>query len=268
MQDTARAARRVCNGAQKARERAAREHAVQIANMPPKAPVPKVAVPSEEELARQAENEAIREAFDRYLSACRRATDSRKEAPELSPFARSASDDQRVSKTFDSVYMSFKRARENGTKDPISTRGRPGKGLDSLQKHAFARTASANATLSKGCLGKTSLAVFDSFAASDKDTPRAITLSGSKLNALIDDLQRQEPWLTTTQANLTSADRLDGTAVNIMDAYYQRIDDLALQFPVFDLEPSRIMNFDECGLNNRGGKMKLKVPCAALPCVD
>ena len=61
MQDTARAARRVCTGAQKARERAAREHAVQIANMPPKAPVPKVAVPSEQAAVALSDMEEVRQ---------------------------------------------------------------------------------------------------------------------------------------------------------------------------------------------------------------
>ena len=61
-----------------------------------------------------------------------------------------------------------------------------------------------------------------------------------------------EPWLTTTRAIATSADRMDGTAANIMEAYYQSIDDLHESYPIFDEEPSRTMNFDELALNNRG----------------
>ena len=45
----------------------------------------------------------------------------------------------------------------------------------------------------------------------------------------------QEPWLTTTKAILTSADRLDGTSLNIMDAYYTSIDKLHERYPQLDL---------------------------------
>jgi hypothetical protein len=65
-------------------------------------------------------------------------------------------------------------------------------------------------------------------------------------------VKRMEPWLTTTKAIGTSADRMDGTAANIMEAYYQSIDDLHDSYTILDEEPSRTMNFDELSLNNRG----------------
>ena len=65
-------------------------------------------------------------------------------------------------------------------------------------------------------------------------------------------VKRMEPWLTTTRAIATSADRMDGTAANIMEAYYKSIDDLHEAYPVLDDEPSRTMNFDELSINNRG----------------
>jgi hypothetical protein len=51
---------------------------------------------------------------------------------------------------------------------------------------------------------------------------------------------------------LTSADRLDATAVNIMEAYYVSIDKLCEAHEILDRQPTRFMNFDELGMNNRG----------------
>jgi len=65
-------------------------------------------------------------------------------------------------------------------------------------------------------------------------------------------VKRMEPWLTTTRAIATSADRMDGTAANIMEAYYKSIDNLHDSYPILDEEPSRTLNFDELSLNNRG----------------
>jgi hypothetical protein len=65
-----------------------------------------------------------------------------------------------------------------------------------------------------------------------------------------------EPWLTTTKAIVTSADRMDGTAANIMEAYYASIDDLHESYRILDEEPSRTLNFDELSLNNRGEYVK------------
>ena len=51
---------------------------------------------------------------------------------------------------------------------------------------------------------------------------------------------------------MTSADRLDATAVNIMEAYYVSIDKLCEAHEILDRQPTRFMNFDELGMNNRG----------------
>ena len=51
---------------------------------------------------------------------------------------------------------------------------------------------------------------------------------------------------------MTSADRLDATAVNIMEAYYTSIDKLVEEHSILDRQPTRFMNFDELGMNNRG----------------
>ena len=114
------------------------------------------------------------------------------------------------------------------------------------------------------------LAIFDKFGAAQKGDPRAHLLKGAKLQELVDQLKEQEPFLTTTRAIPTSADRMDGTSGNIMEAYYASIDRLHEQYPELDAEPSRTMNFDEvhvfsffllklyahhlqqAGLNNRG----------------
>jgi hypothetical protein len=114
------------------------------------------------------------------------------------------------------------------------------------------------------------LAIFDKFGAAQKGDPRAHLLKGAKLQELVDHLKAQEPFLTTTRAIPTSADRMDGTSGNIMEAYYASIDRLHEQYPELDAEPSRTMNFDEvrvfsffllklyahhlqqAGLNNRG----------------
>lgn len=105
---------------------------------------------------------------------------------------------------------------------------------------------------SKSCLSKNSLAVFDKFAAAQQGDPREKQLSGAALEDLVGKLKEAEPFLTTTKAILTSTDRMDATAVNIMEGYYATIDDLFEAHPELDREPTRIMNFDEAGLNNRG----------------
>ncbi len=51
---------------------------------------------------------------------------------------------------------------------------------------------------------------------------------------------------------LTSAGRLDATAVSIMEVYYASIDKLCEQYAILDRQPTRFMNFDELGMNNRG----------------
>ena len=107
-------------------------------------------------------------------------------------------------------------------------------------------------TSGKSALTKHSLATFDRFAADNRDMPRKKTLAGKQLVQLIGELERQEPWLTTTSSIKTSADRLDGTAINIMKPFYESIDRLHLIYNILDQEPTRTMNFDEAGLNNRG----------------
>ena len=97
----------------------------------------------------------------------------------------------------------------------------------------------------RGYLSKQSLAIFDKFCADQKGDPRSHVLKDSKLEDLVAELKAKEPWLTTTRAIPTSADRLDGTAANIMEAYYLSIDDLHEAYPLLDQEPSRTMNFDE-----------------------
>lgn len=105
---------------------------------------------------------------------------------------------------------------------------------------------------SKSCLSKNSLAVFDKFAAAQQGDPREKPLSGAALEDLVRKLKEAEPFLTTTKAVLTSTDRMDATAVNIMERYYATIDDLCEEHPILDEEPTRLMNFDEAMLNNRG----------------
>jgi len=88
-----------------------------------------------------AENAAIREKWQQYRAASRRAKDLKIPAPNLTSFAMQASEDSRVSRTFDSIYGIFKRARKNNRIDPIAQVGRPSKKPDALQLHAFATTA-------------------------------------------------------------------------------------------------------------------------------
>jgi len=93
----------------------------------------------------------------------------------------------------------------------------------------------SQATAGKGAFNFGSLATFDKFAAESRDDPRAKALSGKRLQELVDTLKENEPWLTTTKAILTSADRLDGTSVPIMDNFYTSIDRLHERYPTLDL---------------------------------
>ena len=93
----------------------------------------------------------------------------------------------------------------------------------------------SQATAGKGAFNFGSLATFDQFAAESRDDPRAKPLSGKRLEALVDKLKEKEPWLTTTKAILTSADRLDGTSVVTMDNYYTSVDTLRERYPQLDL---------------------------------
>jgi hypothetical protein len=120
----------------------------------------------------------------------------------------------------------------------------------------------------KSCLSKNSLAIFDNFAGQAKSDPRTKPIAGAALEALVEKLKAAEPFLTTTKALLTSADRLDATAVNIMDAYYAEIDKLCEEHPILDLQPSRFMNFDEASLNNRGEYEKKDLTVTELVMVD
>ena len=113
--------------------------------MPPKVAEAN-APPATEELAKIAENEAIRENWENYKSSCRIARDKRETAPNMKSFARAASEDENVSKNADAVYSQFKRASKN-QEDVIGIIGRPSKGVDKLQLHAFARKASENVWL-------------------------------------------------------------------------------------------------------------------------
>ena len=97
----------------------------------------------------------------------------------------------------------------------------------------------------KGHISTEGLAIFDKFGAAQRGDPRAHLLKGPKLQELVDDLKAREPFLTTTRAIPTSADRMDGTSGNIMEAYYVSIDRLHEAYPELDFEPSRTMNFDE-----------------------
>ena len=233
-----------------------------IAAMPPKhqvkeqpADLPDLASDTEDEddEARENEEYAIRLQFEEYKKALRVAKDlKRTSSPvDLKHFAKEAWQEG-FSRSSDAIYMMYRRAVDARSSDPIPPRGRPTKKPNALQIHTFATVAVANAKAGKTGLTPKTLAVFDSFSAAQKNDPRKHLLSSTKLNDLVDEVKRLEPWLTTTRAISTSADRMDGTAANIMDAYYTSIDDLHDMYPVFDLEPSRTLNFDECGLNNRG----------------
>lgn len=113
--------------------------------MPPKK-VEEKPLPTPEEIAKIAEDEAIRENWEFYKSSCRIARDKRETMPNMKSFARAASEDERVSKSEDAVYSQFKRASKN-QEDVIGIIGRPSKGVDKLQLHAFARKASENVWL-------------------------------------------------------------------------------------------------------------------------
>jgi hypothetical protein len=45
---------------------------------------------------------------------------------------------------------------------------------------------------------------------------------------------------------------LDATSINIMEAYYREIDKLCEKHKILDEQPTRFLNFDELGMNNRG----------------
>jgi hypothetical protein len=107
--------------------------------MPPKKVEEKL-LPTREELAQIAEDEAIREKWEFYKSSCCIARDKRETVPNMKSFARAASEDERVSKNEDAVYSQFKRASTN-QEDVTGIIGRPSKGVDKLQLHAFARKA-------------------------------------------------------------------------------------------------------------------------------
>jgi hypothetical protein len=195
----------------------------------------------------------IRVQYDEYKKALRIAKDlkNQRDSPVLMNFARAAWQES-FSRSVDSIYSMYKRAIQQNAEDPVARRGRPLKKPNALQVHTFAMVAASNAHNGKGLLKPSSLATFDKHSAEQKNDPRAHTLHGPRLNELVEEVKRLEPWLTTTKAINTSADRMDGTAANIMDAYYRSIDDLHDQYTVLDDEPSRTMNFDELQINGRG----------------
>ena len=245
--------------------------------MPPKVPR-KNSESSEASTSENSHSEelAIRQQFEEYRKAVRVAKDlkkSRDSPVDLKFFAKEAWQEG-FSRSVDSIYCLFKRAVANNAEDPIAVKGRPAKKPNALQIHTFATVAAANATRGKVLLTPQSLAVFDKFCASQKCDPREHTLTGAKLKESVEQLKRMEPWLTTTRAIATSADRMDGTAANIMEAYYTSIDELHETYDILDFEPSRTMNFDECGLNNRGEYqvdllcVRPALVCAPFPLVD
>ena len=61
----------------------------------------------------------------------------------MKAYARAASEDPLVSKSEEAVYAQFKRAIIKN-RDVVPDMGRPPKGVDSLQMHAFATVASDN----------------------------------------------------------------------------------------------------------------------------
>ncbi len=197
---------------------------------------------------------AIRLQFEEYKKALRIAKDLKKQRDSpvsMLHFAKEAWQEG-FSRSVDSIYSMYKRAIKNHAEDPVALIGRPPKKPNALEVHTFAMVAGSNAHHGKGLLKPGSLATFDRFSAEQKNDPRVHTLHGSRLNELVEEVKRLEPWLTTTKAINTSADRMDGTAANIMDAFYGKIDDLHEQYPVLDDEPSRTMNFDELQINHRG----------------
>jgi hypothetical protein len=182
--------------------------------MPPKKNVEKPQ-PTPEQVAKIEEDEAIRRSYEEYKSSCRVSRDTKAAMPNMMSFARAASEDAAVSKSVDAIYSQFKRAQNNQS-DVIGILGRPCKGVDSLQMHAFAKKASENVwprfilcslkidellqgLESKSCLSKTSLAVFDKFAANQQGDPRKNQLSGAGLEDLVKKLKEAEPFLTTTK---------------------------------------------------------------------
>ncbi len=208
---------------------------------------------SEDFIDQEDEEYAIRFQYEEYKKAMRIAKDlkHRSSPVSLKHFADEAWQEG-FSRSAWSIYMMYRRAVEQEAADPIPPKGRPSKKPNDLQLHTFATVAAANTKAGKTALTPQTLAVFDKFIADQKCDPREHTLSGTKLKDFVEEVKEKEPWLTTTRAICTSADRMDGTAANIMEAYYTSIDDLHNQYEVFDLEPTRTLNFDECGLNNRG----------------
>ncbi len=185
--------------------------------MPPKK-VQEILQPTPQQIAKIDENQAIREYFDNWKSSLRITKDTKRDPPNMKSFARAASEDPRVAKNEEAVYAQFKRAQKNSD-DVIGIMGRPTKGLDNLQLHAFARKASENvwpcfqfhfifevhsllqSLASKSCLSKNSLAIFDKFAANAKGDPRKQPLSGASLEELCRKLKECEPWLTSTKVS-------------------------------------------------------------------
>jgi hypothetical protein len=183
--------------------------------MPPKKNVEEKPQPTPAQVAKIEENEAIRRSYEEYKSSCRIARDTKAAMPNMMSFARAASEDERVSKNEDAIYSQFKRASKNQS-DVVGIMGRPCKGVDTLQMHAFAKKASENVwprfvlcnleidellqgLESKSCLSKASLAVFDKFAANQQGDPRKNQLSGRGLEDLVKKLKEAEPFLTTTK---------------------------------------------------------------------
>jgi hypothetical protein len=112
------------------------------AQMPPKK-VNEIPQLTPEDIAKIEENEVIRQHFQNYKTSLRIARDTKRDPPNMKSFARAASEDLRVSKNEEAVYAQFKRAQKNSD-DVIGIIGRPQKGLDALQLHAFARKAGEN----------------------------------------------------------------------------------------------------------------------------
>jgi hypothetical protein len=192
--------------------------------------------------------------------------------PNMKSFARAASDDERVSKNEDAIYSQFKRASQN-QQDVIGIMGRPSKGVDTLQLHAFARQASENVWLRFIVCGTQSLKLIDycmlkNLKVASRRLVWLFSTNLLQLNRAIPEKRkspaplsktsaenskrRSHTFLTTTKAILTSTDRMDATAVNIMEGYYVSIDDLCEKHPELDEEPTRLLNFAEALLNNRG----------------
>ena len=192
--------------------------------------------------------------------------------PNMKSFARAASDDERVSKNEDAIYSQFKRASQN-QQYVIGIMGRPSKGVDTLQLHAFARQASENVWLRFIVCGTQSLKLIDycmlkNLKVASRRLVWLFSTNLLQLNRAIPEKRkspaplsktsaenskrRSHTFLTTTKAILTSTDRMDATAVNIMEGYYVSIDDLCEKHPELDEEPTRLLNFAEALLNNRG----------------